>query len=90
MSSHKNQKQHAASAAPNAPSPSFLGALHTQDLTQLAALLGQSRLWHVLPEGENDTSKASGLFDTQTGNLHLPTTTLRAFFDQHPSFMWKR
>ena len=84
MSSHKNQKQHAASSAQNAPSPSFLGALHTQNLTQLTALLGQNRFWPVLPEGENDNGKASALFDTQTGNLHLPTTTLRAFFDQHP------
>lgn len=46
--------------------------------------LALSRFWHVLPAGETDPAKASGLFDTQTSLLYPPQQQLSDFLAQHP------
>ncbi|GAB2735022.1 hypothetical protein GCM10027019_13090 [Melaminivora jejuensis] len=42
------------------------------------------RLWHVLPAGETDLAKASGLFDAETGLCYPPASALEKFLAQHP------
>ncbi len=48
--------------------------------------LNQHRFWHILPEGENDTSKSIGIFDTHNQGLFTEETTssLRHFLKQNP------
>ena len=58
--------------------------LHAEKLAEFTRHLGQSRFWHLLPEGESDTHKANGLFDTRTGLLYPSTAALQAFFSKHP------
>lgn len=75
---------HMKSPAPSQPSRSDLDARLAENLAEFTDGLGQSRLWHLLPEGENDIQKATGLFDTHSGLIYPPAATLRAFLDQHP------
>ncbi len=71
---------------PNASSPRAfdLEARHADNLAEFTDSLARSRFWHILPDGENDIRKASGLFDTQTRLLYPPAANLRVFLDQHP------
>lgn len=64
--------------------PFDLAERHADNLADFTEALSQSRFWHVLPEGESDLHKASGVFDVQTGLIHPPAAALRAFLDQHP------
>ncbi|MCG9105649.1 hypothetical protein LH433_02610 [Laribacter hongkongensis] len=57
---------------------------YADKLADFANQLEQSRFWHVLPTGETDPAKASGLFDTQTGMLYSPLQRLSDFLRQHP------
>ena len=48
--------------------------------------LNQQRFWHILPEGESDTGKSLGIFDTYNQGLWPGETTssLRHFLRQNP------
>ena len=48
--------------------------------------LNKHRFWHILPEGENDTSKSIGIFDTHHQGLWPGETasSLRHFLKQNP------
>lgn len=57
---------------------------HALNMDQFSQALGQSRLWHLLPEGVSDIQSSIGLFDKQTGLIYPPAAALSAFLNQHP------
>lgn len=62
--------------------------LHAENQGVLTAYFAKHRFWHLLPAGETDVAKASGLFDASQGNLYPPAITaiaaLGQFLAQHP------
>ena len=71
-------------AMPTTSSSLSLAERHAENLAEFINRLDQSRLWHVLPKGETDHTKAVGLFDAQSGRHFPPAADLRAFLDKHP------
>ncbi len=63
-----------------------LQELHAANLAAFTNQLAEAPFWHILPAGENDAAKASGLFDARNGNLYPPdaVTALGQFLAQHP------
>ncbi len=53
------------------------------NLEQFTSQLGRCPLWHILPQGETDASKASGLFAPETRIIAPPAHTLAAFLQAH-------
>lgn len=70
--------------ASTATLPLNLAERHAENLADFANGLAQSRFWHILPAGQTAPSKATGLFDSQTGRSIPPVTELRSFLDRHP------
>lgn len=60
--------------------------LHAENQAVLTAYFDKHRFWHILPAGETDVAKASGLFDAHKRNLYPPNaaTALGQFLAQHP------
>lgn len=54
------------------------------NLAKFSERLNQHRFWSLLPQGENDLGKATGLFDTTTTRWYPPAADLRNFLDQNP------
>lgn len=65
---------------------SFLSEIHASNLADFINCLEETSFWHILPAGETDVAKASGLFDTRQGHLYPPdaATALGQFLAQHP------
>ena len=67
---------------------SFVSEIHASNLADFINCLEETSFWHILPAGETDVAKASGLFDTRQGNLYPPAATtvaaLGQFLAQHP------
>lgn len=67
---------------------SFLSEIHASNLADFINCLEETSFWHILPAGETDVAKASGLFDASQGNLYPPAATtvaaLGQFLAQHP------
>ena len=61
-----------------------LAELHAEKLATFTAQLAKHRLWHILPKGESDVAKASGLFDAKNSHLYPAAATLTSFLAQHP------
>ena len=55
---------------------SFLSEIHASNLANFINCLEETAFWHILPAGETDVAKASGLFDTRQGNLYPPAATI--------------
>lgn len=71
------------------PSPMQNASLQEHQADNMADFiksLTQHRFWHILPEGENDTNKSIGIFDTHHQGLWPGETTssLRHFLKQNP------
>lgn len=71
---------------PKTMTRSTLAELHAANLAAFTNHLAQTPFWHLLPAGETDVAKASGLFDARQGNLYPPdaATALGQFLAQHP------
>ena len=65
---------------------SFLSEIHASNLANFINCLEETSFWHILPAGETDVAKASGLFDARNGHLYPPdtATALGQFLAQHP------
>ncbi len=61
-----------------------LAELHAEKLAAFTAQLTKHRLWHILPKGESDVAKASGLFDAKNSHLYPAAMALSAFLKQNP------
>lgn len=60
---------------------------HAENLADFIDHLGKSRLWHLLPHGENDPDKAICIFDAQTGLRYPAEKEIQSIFDSH-SFLY--
>lgn len=54
------------------------------NLAKFSERLNQHRFWHLLPQGQNDLGKATGLLDTKTNRWYPSAASLRSFLDQNP------
>lgn len=59
---------------------------NSENLADFLEALSQNRFWNVLPEGQEDTSKILGIFDTANQELWLGDTinSLRSFLKKYP------
>ncbi|MDH1815611.1 hypothetical protein [Comamonas aquatica] len=72
--------------APLSMQNSSLQELQANNLAGFIQSLSQHRFWHILPEGQNDTSKSLGIFDTQNQRIWPRDTTasFSNFLKQNP------
>ena len=81
---HGNRPAAPAPATRSSAAGFDLQERHAELLAGFAQALQACRLWHVLPAGETDLAKASGLFDAETGLCYPPASALEKFLAQHP------
>ena len=56
-----------------------LAERHAENLAEFSKQIAKSRFWHVLPEGERDVQKSTGVFDSHNGLIYPSVALLRAF-----------
>lgn len=56
---------------------------HADNLADFIDHLGKSRLWHLLPHGENDSGKSIAIFDAQSGIRHPTEKDLQSALKNH-------
>lgn len=81
----KSQTISKSAVQQNYPQHSFCQQ-HAENLSRFTQILAQRRFWYILPKGENDTTKATAIFDRKM-SLLIPASKAQEmlmFIQQNP------